>query len=273
MEFLGQQILLLHPLLLPVWLIGLASLLAGNLRRMRILGWTYLALLFLMIILKAKNYYLAPIYPMLFAAGSVAIENWLTRRAFSRERLWPKAAIASYVGIMAVIAIPATVPILSPVNLLAYQRFLGISPPKTEVRHDGPLPQNFGDQFGWEQLVKKVADIYWALPSEEHKGTAIFASNYGEAGAINHFGPSYGLPQAICAHQTYYFWGPPDFDGDTFIWLQWEREWLEPLFESVEQVGEHFNYWGMTEENRPIYLCRGLQIPLRQLWPQLKNWN
>ncbi len=272
-EFLGQQILLLHPFLLPVWVAGLISLLAGNLRRMRVLGYSYLLLLILMIILKAKNYYLAPIYPMLFAAGSVAIENWLDRRSFSRGRIWPKAVTASYVGIMLAIAIPATVPVLSPENLLAYQRFLGISPPKTEVRHDGPLPQYFGDQFGWEQLVKEVADIYWALPPEEREQTAIFASNYGEAGAINHLGPAYALPQAICAHQTYYFWGPSDFDGDTFIWLQWEREWLEPLFQTVEQAGEHFHRWGMAEENRPIYLCRGLREPLQKLWPRLKHWN
>ncbi len=273
LEFLGQQILLLHPLLFPVWLIGLASLVIGKLRRMRVLGWIYIVLLFTMIILKAKNYYLAPIYPMLFAAGAVVIENWLARQAFSRERLWPKAAITALAGIIAAITIPAMTPALSPAKLLAYQRFFGIAPPKTEAQHEGPLPQIFGDQFGWEQLVKKVADIYWSLPPEERERTGIFASNYGEAGAINLFGLAYDLPQAICAHQTYYFWGPPDFNGDTLIWLQWDRKDLELLCRSVEQAGEHFHSWGMAEENRPIYICRGLRIPLRELWPRLKHWN
>jgi len=272
-EFLGQQVLLLNPLLFPVWLAGLISLIAGKLKPMRMLGWIYIILLITMIMLKAKNYYLAPIYPMLFAAGAVAIENWLACRKFSRDRLWPKVSVVSLAGIVAAIAIPAMVPVLSPAKLLAYQQFLGIAPPKTEVRHEGPLPQYLGDQFGWEQLVKQVAEIYHSLPAEEQKQTSIFASNYGEAGALNLFGPSYGLPQAICAHQTHYFWGPPDFDGDTFIWLQWDREWLEPLFESVEQAGEHSHPWGMAEENRPIYLCRGLQVPLSQLWPELKLWN
>jgi hypothetical protein len=273
LEFLSQQVFLLHPLLLPFWVAGLGAFLAGNLRRMRVLGTTYLILLLTMMLLKAKNYYLAPVYPMLFAAGAVAIEDWLAGLEFSRNRIWPKVAIVSYIGIMAAIAVPAATPVLSPENLLAYQRFLGISPPKTEVRHEGPLPQNFGDQFGWEQLAKEVADIYGSLPPGERRNTAIFASNYGEAGAINHLGPAYGLPNAICAHQTYYFWGPPDFDGDTFIWLQWEREWLEPLFESVEEVGTHFHPWGMAEENRPIFLCRGLRQPLTELWPRLKVWN
>jgi len=272
-EFLAQQVFLLHPLLLPFWVVGLATFLTGNLRGMRVLGYTYLILLLTMIVLNAKNYYLAPVYPMLFAAGAVAIENRLARLKFSRNRIWPKPAIISYVGIMAAVAVPAAIPILSPQNLLAYQRFLGISPPKTEVRHEGSLPQVFGDQFGWDQLVEEVAYVYGTLPPEERKETAIFAGNYGEAGAINHLGPAYGLPNAMSAHQTYYFWGPPDFGGDTFIWLQWEREWLEPLFESVEEVGTHFHPWGMAEENRPIFLCRGLKQPLHELWPRLKVWN
>ena len=273
LEFLWQQIFLLQPPLFPVWLVGLASLLAGKGRRMRVLGWVYVVLLLTMITLKAKNYYLVPIYPMLFAAGTVAIEGWLAQWTFSRERIWPKVAIATLVAIIALITIPAAVPLLPPEKLLAYQRFLGVAPPKTEVHHSGPLPQIFGDQFGWKELVKKIADIYWSLPPEERERTAIFASNYGEAGAINLFGPAYGLPQAICAHQTHYFWGPRGFQGDTLIWLQWDREWLEKLCRSAEQAGEHFHPWGMAEENRPIYICRGLKSPLPEMWPQLKHWN
>ena len=71
---------------------------------------------------------------------------------------------------------------------------LGLAPPKTEVAHVGPLPQLWGDQFGWPELVEEIADIYWALPEEERSRTGIFASNYGEAGAINLFGPEHDLP-------------------------------------------------------------------------------
>ncbi|HQR44997.1 MAG TPA: glycosyltransferase family 39 protein [Thermoanaerobaculia bacterium] len=165
--FLGQQILLLHPLLLPIWLAGLASFLFGRGRRLRVLGWIYLVLTATMIVLKAKNYYLAPIYPMLFASGAVAMEGWLARRAWSRERLWPKAALAALVLAAGAVLVPAILPILPPEKLLAYQRTLGVAPPKTEVRHDGPLDQRLGDQFGWEELVAEVARIYWSLPAEE----------------------------------------------------------------------------------------------------------
>jgi len=273
LEFIWQQVLLLHPVLLPVWFSGLVSFLIGRSSRMRVLGWTYLALLAMMILLKAKNYYLTPIYPMLFASGAVAIEGWLARREWSRGRLWPKAAIASWVFAAGAMAVPAVLPILPPEKLLAYQRKLGAAPPKTEVRHDGPLDQRLGDQFGWEELVADVARIYRSLPPEERARTGIFASNYGEAGALNLFGPAYGLPLAICAHQNHYFWGPPHSEVQTLIWLQWGRRGIEKRCRSVEQAGEHFHPWGMAEENRPIYLCRGLRAPLSELWPGLKHWN
>jgi Dolichyl-phosphate-mannose-protein mannosyltransferase len=272
-QFVGQQILLLHPLLFPFWLAGLVSLFFGRLSRLRVLGWTYVVLLAVMIALHAKNYYPTPIYPMLFASGAVALEGWLERRTWSRGRLWPKAVLATSVAAAGAILVPAILPILPPARLLAYQRGLGLVPPKTEVAHEGPLDQRLGDQFGWPGLVADVARIYDALPPAERARTGIFASNYGEAGALHLFGPAYGLPDAICAHQNHYFWGPGDFHGDNLIWLQWDRESIERRCKSVEKVGEHFDPWGMAEENRPIYLCRGLRAPIAQLWPGLKHWN
>jgi 4-amino-4-deoxy-L-arabinose transferase-like glycosyltransferase len=267
--FLAQQVQLLHPLLLPVWLAGLVSLLFGRLSRLRALGWTYLALLALMIALKAKNY-----YPTLFAAGAVAIEGWLERRAWSRGRAWPKMAITVYVVAAGAILAPAILPFLPPEELLAYQRWLHVAPPKTEVRHEGPLEQRLGDQFGWEELVADVARIYRSLPDAERARTGIFASNYGEAGALHLFGPAYGLPDAICAHQNHYFWGPPKVEPENLIWLQWRRQGVEDHCRSVEKAGEHFHPWGMAEENRAIYMCRGLRHTIAEYWtPDFKLWN
>ena len=273
-EFVAQQIQLLHPLLFPIWLAGLASLLLGRLSRLRVLAWTYLALLAMMIALKAKNYYPTPIYPMLFAAGAVAVGGWLDRLAWSRGRRWPKIAIAAYVAAAGGILVPAILPFLPPEKLLAYQRWLRIAPPKTEVRHEGPLDQRLGDQFGWEELVADVARIYRSLPEAERARTGIFASNYGEAGALHLFGPAYGLPAAICAHQTHYFWGPPKEEPENLIWLQWGRRGVEDHCRSVEKVGEHFHPWGMAEENRAIYMCRGLRHTIAEYWtPDFKHWN
>ncbi len=211
---------------------------------------------------------------MLLAAGAVAIEGWLDGWSRSRGRLWPRAALCAYVLAAGAVLVPAILPILPPEKLLAYERSLGLVPPKTEVRHEGPLEQRLGDQFGWPELVADVARIYRSLPPEERARTGIFASNYGEAGALNLFGPAYGLPPPICAHQNHYFWGPPKTDPENLIWLQWGRRGVEDHCRSVEQVGEHFHPWGMAEENRPIYLCRGLKRPLADYWePDFKHWN
>ncbi len=272
-EFVRQQILLLHPLLFPIWLCGLGSLLFGRQSRVRVLAWTYLLLLGTMIALKAKNYYLAPIYPMLLASGAVAVEGWLERRTWARARLWPRAAVAAYVVIAGAVLVPAILPILPPAELVAYQRSLHLAPDKTEVRHEGPLEQRLGDQFGWEELVAEIARIYAALPPEERAKTGIFASNYGEAGALHLFGPAHGLPSAICAHQNHYYWDPPANEPENLIWLQWDRDEIAEHCRSVEEVGRHSHPWGMAEENRAIYLCRGLKQPLRQQWDDLKHWN
>jgi 4-amino-4-deoxy-L-arabinose transferase-like glycosyltransferase len=271
--FILQQILLLNPLLFPFWIAGLVSLLFGQGSRLRVLGWIYLVLLALMIGLKAKNYYLAPIYPMLFAAGAVATERWLARREWSRNRRLPRAVVAAFVFVSGAILVPALLPVLAPEGVVAYLAALGLKPPKTEVRQSGRLEQRLGDQFGWPGLVADVDRIYRALPEAERARTGIFASNYGEAGALNLFGPALGLPPPICAHQNHFFWGPPATEYDNLIWLQWGREGIEERCRFVEKVGEHFDPWGMEEENRPIYLCRGLRAPLATLWPGLKHWN
>jgi hypothetical protein len=137
----------------------------------------------------------------------------------------------------------------------------------------GPLPQHLGDQFGWPELVQQVADSYQSLPPEERARTDIFAANYGEAGAINFFGPALGLPPPICSHQNHWLWGPPDREPDTVIWLQWGRETLERICGSVEVAAEHHHPWGMAEENRPIFLCRDPRFSFRESWTEFKHWN
>jgi hypothetical protein len=271
--FLLQQTLMMHPGNLPVWLAGLWFLLVGRGRAFRAVGLIYVSLLVILMALHAKDYYLAPAYPMLLAAGGVAIEMWSRHIAGAGARISVRAAVAGWLLLMGAIFAPIALPLLSPANYVAYQQKLGIAPQQTEVAHVGPLPQLWGDQFGWPELVEEIAEIYWALPEEERLRTGIFASNYGEAGAINHFGPEHGLPPAICAHQTHSMWGPGDFAGNQLIWLQWSAESLERVCGSVELAAEHLHPWGMAEENRPIYICRDLEPPLAELWPRLRHWN
>jgi hypothetical protein len=271
--FIGQQILMMHPILFPVWLVGLWFFLLGRGTKYRMLAWIYLILLLEFIVLHGKNYYLAAAYPMLLAGGALAIEDWLARGQVTRRRLWPKLAIVTVIALTGAVIAPLALPLLSPEGYVAYQQRLHITPPKAEVHHDGPLPQFLGDQFGWPELAAEVAVIYNSLPAEERAQTAILTGNYGEAGAINLFGPKYGLPTALSGHQNHYFWGTRGFTGNNLITIQYGPRYLHEICTSVDQVGVHHHPWGMAEENRAIYLCRGLKKPLAEIWDDQKHWN
>ncbi|MCU1283682.1 MAG: glycosyl transferase, family 39 [Acidobacteriales bacterium] len=268
--FLGQQVFIMNPLAAPVWLTGLYFFLFHpEGKRFRILGVTYLVFLAQMILMHGKNYYLAPIYPMLLAGGAVLWEQWLTRPKLH----WARYAYPALLVISGIIIAPLVIPVLPVESFLRYQSKLGISTPKTEVAHRGLLPQHFGDRFGWPEMVEQVAKIYNSLPPDERAKTAIFANNYGEAGAIDFFGPKYGLPKAISGHQNYWFWGPRDYTGEILIVLQDDRESLESKCNSVEEVGMVDHPYAMAEEHNAIFICRGLKWNLHEIWPKLKHWN
>ncbi len=266
LAFTAQQIVALHPVLFPVWLIGLISFLWD--RRWRVLGLAFAVFFVTMELAHAKDYYLFPIYPMLFAGGAVAIERWLWNRA-----AWTRAAVVAVIALLALPTVPLATWMLSPEKYIAYTEALGIRPRKAEVHHEGPLPQPMGDQFGWEELTREVAQIYNSLPPELRARTGIIAGNYGEAGAIDLFGPRYGLPTAIADHQNHYYWGPPQRSYDAFIVIQWDQDDVERLCTSWERPVDHYHPYGMGEENRPIYLCRSPKFDLRDRWERWKHWN
>ncbi|HEV2491035.1 MAG TPA: glycosyltransferase family 39 protein [Candidatus Acidoferrales bacterium] len=270
--FVGQQILMEQPLLFPVWFSGLGSFLWGRDRRMRVLGWTFVIFFLTLFILHGKDYYLAPIYPMLYAGGAVAIESWLRRRSWAGERVWPKVAIISAVVLLGGVLVPLFVPILSPENYLPYEQAIHIHLTKTEVAQEGPFPQFFGDQFGWPEMVRQVAGIYSSLPPDERARTGILTGNYGEAGAINMFGPQYGLPRAYSRHQNMWYWGPPAEHYTNLIVLQWSLDDVKDNCTSFQAFDHHSEY-GMAEENTPIYLCRGTEFDLQKIWWHWKHWN
>jgi len=271
-QFIHQQIMVMQPLYFPVWLSGLWFFLFGKGTRYRMLGWIYLTLLVIFIVLHGKDYYLAPAYPMLIAGGAVAIEEWLNRARATRGKLWPKAAIVTAIAIAGGLTAPAVLPLLSPETQLAYRQTMHIEDQKAEVNHSGPLPQMFGDQFGWPELVAQVAGVYNALPPEQRARTGILAGNYGEAGAVDLFGPKYGLPTAMSGHQNHYYWGTHGFNGDYIITIQYGPRYLSRMCDSVQDAGFHSHPWGMAEENHGLYLCH-LKQPLAEIWEDQKHWN
>jgi hypothetical protein len=140
------------------------------------------------------------------------------------------------------------------------------------VHHESLLPQPVADQFGWPELVREVAAIYNSLPPEERSQTGIWAGNYGEAGAINLFGPQYGLPTAYSRHQNHWYWGPPPKVYKNLIVIQWSLDDVRDNCTSFQPF-EHYERFGMAEENQPMYLCRGVTFDIQKIWPHSHHWN
>ncbi len=271
LPFFLQQIMMLNPITDLVWIAGLAYLfLHRNAKRFRFDGFTYIAFLAVMMALKGKDYYLAPIYPMLFAAGGVFWETLSEDRPRLR---WLRVALPAVVIAVCLLSVPLALPILPPDRIVPYMNALGIHMSRTETSMQGILPQHFADEFGWPEMVAQVAQVYNALPADERVKTAILAGNYGGAGAIDFFGARYGLPKSISAHQNYYFWGPRDYTGERIIMLEWSLKDAQYWCGSVEKGPRVEPYYGMGWEHYDILICHNFRMPLSEAWPRLKTWN
>jgi len=269
LQFVGQEIVGLMPLAFPVWLIGVGFLLLDRQgRRFAPLAWTYLFILVVMMVApNGRVYYAAPAYPMLFAAGAVAIEPWL-----SRPRLaWIKPAYASLLLVFGALMGPVVVPVLPVDTFIRYSLATHLQQPRIETHKLGPLPQFYADMFGWEEMVQVVAKAYDSLPPAERARTAIVAANYGQAGAVDLFGKKYGLPNAISSHQNYYFWADLTQPADTIIDMGESYEHLAQIFRQVEPAGDVYHPYSMPYEHFTLYICRGLKYPIQDVWRP--NWN
>jgi hypothetical protein len=122
-------------------------------------------------------------------------------------------------------------------------------------------------------MVAEVAKIYNSMPPEERARTGILAGTYGDAGAIDFFGPRYGLPKSISAHQNYYFWGPREYTGESLIMLHWHLQDAQRWCQSVQEGPTLHPLYGMEEEYYTILICHGLKKPLVEAWPRFKVWD
>ncbi len=268
-EFLLQQIALVHPLLLPLWPAGLGYyLFSKEGKTYRPLGIAYGVLFVVFMLTQAKNYFLAPAYPMLFAAGALVTERFAGRPRWN----WLKPSCVSFVIIGGVLVAPLVLPVL-PVE--TYVRLFGSSAKlQTERLQTGQLPQYFADRFGWENLTATVTQVYKSLPPEDQAKACIFASNYGEAGAISFFGKAYGMPQAISGHNQYYLWGPGNCTGELVITVGVPRQDVESGFSTVTVAATATCKYCMPfESNLPILICRGLKGSIQELWPGVRNYS
>ena len=223
-------------------------------RPYRALGWAYLFFLAQMMLLRGKMYYVAPVYPMIFAAGAVWIDRATRRPLWLWSNFWVKPLLA--LGIFAVAAIyaPTALPVLSVPHFLAYEHALGIEQQKFEHTAPSVLPQIYADMFGWEEMTQKVAAYYNTLSPDEQRRTAIFANNYGVRRSHRLLRPPLRPPQVHRRPPVLLALGPPRLHR-----REHNRPRRRPRREHADQVRQ-------LHHHRPHQLPA---LPLRRLAPHL----
>lgn len=254
-HFLQYQFLVML-LALPLCLAGLWFLLFDSVgRRFRALGWMYLTPLALFIIAKGRGYYLAPAYPILYAAGSVWGERWLAQMKVSAARAL-RVLAWSALAIDAAFAAAVTLP-MAPINSAFF---------RTVVNMNG----DYRDEIGWPEFVQTVAQVYNSLPPEQRARTKVLAGNYGEAGAINFLGPAYGLPPVISGGNSFWTHGYGNPPPETLIVTGMSEHFVESTFSSCQLAAKTWNTYRVdtdeTQNHPEIYVCSGLKRSWPDFW-------
>jgi 4-amino-4-deoxy-L-arabinose transferase-like glycosyltransferase len=254
-QLLPFQLLALPVLFAPAWIAGLRRLLrADDLHRFRPLGYAYVALLAISLLVGAKPYYTTPLLIVLLAAGGVSIERWLRRH---RQGWW---LVGVALTVSAVVSIGLGLPVI----------------PVADV-HATLVPtvnEDAIETIGWPRLVATVARVWRGLPPEERTHAVVFTGNYGEAGAVDRFGPALGLPRAYSGHNSFARWGIPPGRAGPVIVLGWERRaYLQGFFTRCVRSARIDNGVEVDNEEQggPVWTCRAPARPWAELWPELRH--
>jgi hypothetical protein len=272
LDFLAGQALLLNPVNLLLWVPGLLFLLISREgRRYKVLGVIYVAALSVLLAnAHSKAEYLGPAYPMLFAAGGVAVERWAGRG----RRRWGVTSFAVLSVTTSLLILPFAVPVLPVETFIQYSSALGIKPSTSERNELSELPQFYADMFGWEELARDVSRVYEGLPEAERASAVVLAHNYGEAGALEYYSGRYPLPSIISTHNSYWYWGYPDKVFHTVIVLRGREEDHKRSCGEVILAATHTCRYCMPyENNMPIYICRGVRGSPAEVWRREKSFD
>lgn len=261
-NFLPDQ-LKMTLLAFPLCLAGLCyCFLSQAGKRLRAIGWMFTVPLLLFVILKGRAYYFAAAYPMVYAAGSVWGETWLA----SLNRGW-----AALLRAVALLALTADIVVFSALTLpLApiHSKWWNVS---SKIQGD------FVEEIGWPELVETVAQVRDSLPPDQRTHLGILAGNYGEAGAVNLYGPKYGLPPVISGVNSFWARGYGDPPPDTLIVLGHSAGFLAQNFDSCRVAAHTWNRYGVENEESvdhpDIYVCRGLKKTWRDFWSDYRHFG
>ena len=247
----------------PVWIAGLWSLFATRrAERYQMLGWMYVFPLLALFALHGRDYYLAPAYPMLLAAGAVWGEQWLTTLAENSARVVRRATWQS----------------LAISGLASAALILPIAPVGTAWWHIADAANgNFNMEIGWPELASTVARIRAGLPASDQARLGILAGDEGETGAINLYGPALGLPAAISGMNSNWMRGYPDPPPQTLITLGLKRDVLDRIFASCELAGHIAIPYGIeniaVKGYDDIFVCRQMRTSWPEFWKNFRYYG
>lgn len=247
--FLPYQLVLVSPLLVPVWALGWWRLARDPaLRTWRAFAVAYVLVAALFLVTGGKPYYLAGFFPVLLAAGAPAVVGWVRRRATALRSGLLAVALAASLAMSALLMLP-----LVPVGELART-------PIPDINYDA------GETVGWPEFAATIAA---RVPAGER--VAVLTGTYGEAGAVDRFLPA--LAPAHSGHNSYWGWGPPPEGAGTLIVVGLEEAELRRWFGSVELAARIDNGLGLDndEQGEPVWLVRERRVPWSQLWPRLRH--
>ncbi|MGD1017210.1 MAG: glycosyltransferase family 39 protein [Roseiarcus sp.] len=264
-----QQAFFVGSFTAPVWLAGLWRLVARPPRpELRALGIACVVVVAVVVGAGGRAYYSAFAYPILFSAGAVAWEAWLRRPAAQ----WAAATLVAVFGIRAA---PTTLPILPPATLVAYMQatHYSVKDNQFQITDLGDLPPIFADMFGWPELAAAVSAVYRGLPPDERAQAVFFANNYGEAAALDLYGPALGGPPTISGNTSYYLWGPGGASGEVLIALGRGAPDFPDAYDDIRAAGRTDAAFAKpSETGLTIWVMRRPRTPLAAIWPLLKRF-
>jgi len=247
----------------PLWIAGLfACLRSDRFRPYRPLAWMYLTPLVLLMLMKARDYYLAPTYPMLLAVGAVVAESWLASVRPTRQRIL-KGTFFTLIFLYALLCIVQVVPVFPSGKLRAFT-----------LAHSIDLR----DEIGWPELIQTIAAVRDTLPAASQSGAAILVGNYGEAGAVELYGPAYHLPPLITGTNSGWIRGYPSFQPSTLIVVGLTRTTADGWFPNCRAAAQVTNSLGIANpETDPvrstILICGPPRLPWPIFWQQFHSFG
>jgi len=272
-DFVMGQFLMMSPLSVIIWLAGIYYLLIHkDGKEFRILGIAVtIVTLILMVNGHSKPEYLSPTIPISLAAGAVLLGKILRGKFVA----WLRIAIPALIALIGIIAAPIVLPILPVETFIKYTRTLGFSMKSYEGLEVTELHQFYADMFGWENMARTVSDVYLSLPPEERSTTIIFATNYGEAGAIDYFRKKYPLPAVFAPHNSYWIWGKDLEDKNirTIIFIGHKESDAYRYADETTLANTIKSRYAIDyENNRPVYILRKLKVNVHQLRSMFRNF-